>query len=140
MTRRAVCATLPALAVPAALPLAANATPTGDERFMALYHAWLAIHEEWNTPNGHLTMDEETRWSRELGSRQYAILAQMEIHRPKTREGILALLWVQWRESGPVSTVGSDAWREELEEGDFRMMIAVWRSITGLDGLPRRLV
>ena len=140
MTRRAVCATLPVLAVPAALPVAASAASTGDEYFMALYRAWLSIREEWKTDTSHMTKDEDFRWGSELSDRQYAILDAMEIHRPTTREGILALLWVQWRESGPMSIVGTDAWRVELDEADIRMMIAVWRSITGLDGLPRRLV
>lgn len=140
LTRRALCASLPALAVPAALPVAADPTPSGDELFMSLYREWLAVHRLWQAATPHLTAQEEDRWTDALATRQYAALDAMEEHRPSTREGILALLWVQWVESGPDFVVGTEGWQEQIAGPDVRMMIAVWRAITGLDGLPRRLV
>lgn len=140
MTRREVNAALPAFAVASAMTTCADASPSDDSEYLALYRELVDANEAWRTyADGPSTGWNDATFDR-LSDRFSALLDRFDQMSPVTMEGLAAMIHVQWIDDGPTSKRGSEAWHEEVESPELMRVVRLWRAASGQDGLPRRLV
>lgn len=145
LTRRALCAGLPAIAgttaiaAAVALPVAHGSawagTSDATDPILDLYRRWLEARRDWHelakinrdeTKQMDAIMDEWLRLTDEIG-----------VVGPSSREGMAAMLHVQWVEFGPTMARWSDIYEEECGHPENAFIAHAWRAVTGKDGWPR---
>lgn len=124
------------------LPLAVQATPVASEAdpIVPLYREWLSARAEWSRL---ATMPGNENWdwpeARDAEAREDAAFDAMARLTPTSLEGMAALTYMIWDNSGPSAFTTSPEYPRQCDYPEVRMIAALWRAATGETGLPRPL-
>jgi hypothetical protein len=138
ISRRAVLSALPASGVALALPAAA--APAETDPILSLYREWVAALEERlrlvALPGNENQDSPECEAAFE---RQWAIHDKIIEMTPTSAAGIAAMAHLLFYQAGPVFKEGSPDYEMEMQHPENKMILAIWRAATGMDGLPRAI-
>lgn len=135
LTRRAACAGAAAVAFPPILDAA-----TAPDPFLPIYHELLAVEEMWANFPRDLSLEEDEALNDVTLDRWRDAIHKASATRPTTQEGLAALAHIAWMEAGPTGKADSADFDQEAAQVEHRLLAHVWRSLTGLEGLPRVLL
>jgi len=144
MNRREVVAGAPCLlltpnlgAVAAAPAVQLLSTASVEDPILPHYREWLDAKNEWwrwyDAPgNGNFDFPE----SLEAERREDLAFEAMMQTRATTMEGIAALCHVLWTINGPSARADLPEFQDQCEHYEHQPALALWRSATGLEGVP----
>lgn len=144
VTRRALCAVLPALALPA-IPVAAVAgtsfrleTMSGQlDPVLDLYRQWLEARRDWHL-RSEVEHDDDDPVMAELMGEWCRLTDEIGRVGPSSAEGMAAMLHVQWVEFGPTGATWAERYEDECNRPENAFIAHAWRAVTGKDGWPRK--
>lgn len=130
ISRRTLLATMPMAGAALALPASAS----DEDPILSHYRNWLAARQEWldlaELPgNGNF----DSPASKAVEKRDFASQERMAAITPTSSAGIAALLHLYWVEYGPYGTPGSEKLIEQCEERPHKLILEIWRGVTGGD-------
>lgn len=108
-----------------------------EDPILPHYREWVAAKIEWwrwyDAPgNGNFDFPETLEAER----REDAAFDAMMETPATTMEGVAALAHVLWNVAGPSAPEDSPAFVEQCTCYQFQPLLAIWRSVTGQDGVP----
>lgn len=143
ITRRGILKAAPATVVIAAAPAALAAMPAEDP-VLPVYRRWRESHEAWIA----LVERPQNRWlecadipgaKALFAAREKAFFELIDMT-PVSLEGVAALAHVLWVDDGPSYREDHPAHIEEMKAPELKLKAAMWRAISGPDGLLRATV
>jgi hypothetical protein len=135
LSRREVVSVAPFAGVAMALPASAGEA----DPVMPIYRKWCAARAEWDRlsklPGGE---NSDTPEMLAVSDVEFSAVDALGEVAPTTWEGAAALLHVFWEYKGPCSlSEAGDAYEEEVNRYDRKLIQALWRGASGKSGLPR---
>lgn len=138
ISRRSVLAALPASGAALALPAVAASVET--DPILPLYREWAAALEErlrlLKIPGNE---SQDTPECNAAFERQWALFDAIVDLTPTTTAGIAAMAHVLFDQHGPVFREGTPDYEWEIQHPENKMIAAIWRAASSMDGLPRAI-
>lgn len=140
INRRSILKAAPAAVVTAVAPIALGAMPVEDP-VLPVYRRWRDNHEAWleilERPENRRMDSDDIPGANALHDARERAFSELLGMTPTSLEGVAAISHVLWVEDGPSYVEGHPDHVEEMKAPEMKLKAAMWRAISGPEGLLR---